>query len=94
MVRDAVSEHAGRAGRQAVLEAVKTPRPIAVAELRGIGINTQAIAHAKAETTGEPCYVVRNPTTNQVSLILFTDYTPTNRRRIIEFIAFPNPRSI
>ena len=57
-------------------------------------LDAQAGAHAKASKTGEPCCIVRNPTTNQYSLILFNDYNPTNRRRIIEFIAFPDSRSI
>ena len=38
------SEHAGRDGRQAIAEAAQTPIDVAVAELHGIGINTQAIA--------------------------------------------------
>ena len=38
------SEHAGRAGRQALAEALETPREVAVAELYGISNDTQATA--------------------------------------------------
>ena len=56
--------------------------------------NSTAAAQARAEATGQPCYVVRNPTTKQCHLIPAGEYYPTNRRRIIEFIAFADKRSI
>ena len=38
------SAHAGAVGRRALAEAMKTPREVAAAELRSLGIDTQAIA--------------------------------------------------
>jgi len=45
-------------------------------------------AQAKANQLNHPCYVVRDPTTKQYDLVPADFYVPTNRRRIIEFIAF------
>ncbi len=48
-----------------------------------------AKAQAKADATGAVWYIERNPTSKEYNIIAADYYRPTNRRRIIEFIAFP-----
>jgi len=52
-----------------------------------------AKAQAKADATGAIWYIERNPTTMNYNIVAADYYRPTNRRRIIEFIAFPSERS-